>query len=101
MLRTTSWAISPTRRRPGEFLTRGDVCHLHGDRGGAERCGVALGGTPELVQLEEIRPADYEVVWSLSAAAGGRLRRRSAWPEKKFGCSEVGTHVSLNASTIP
>ena len=31
-------------RRPGELLTRGDVCHVHADRAAAERCGVLLGG---------------------------------------------------------
>ena len=61
---------------------RGDVCHLHAERGDAERCGVLLGGTPErtpeLVRLEEVRPAVYRVVWSLSTAASGRLRPAKA-----------------------
>ena len=48
-------------RRPGELLTRGDVCHVHAGRAEAERCGVLLGDAPEL---------------SLSSAASGRLRRR-------------------------
>ena len=37
------------RRAPGELLARGDVCHVHADRAAAERCGVLLGGAPELV----------------------------------------------------
>ena len=69
-----TWAISPTKCRLGELLTRGDVCHLHADRGDAERCGVLLGGTPELVRLDEVRSAVYRVVWSLSVAASGRPR---------------------------
>ena len=38
--------------------------------------GVLLGGAPELVRLDEVRPAVYRVAWSLSSAASGRLRRR-------------------------
>ena len=66
----------PAPRRPGELLTRGDVCHVHADRAEAERCGVLLGDAPELVRLDEVRPAVYRVAWSLSSAASGRLRRR-------------------------
>ena len=47
----------PAPRRPGELLTRGDVCHVHADRAAAERCGVLLGGAPELVRLDEVQPA--------------------------------------------
>ena len=72
-----SWGCCAARRRPGELLTRGDVCHVHADRGEAERCGVLLGGAPELLRLDEVRPAVYRVAWSLSSAASGRLRRRS------------------------
>jgi len=68
------WAISSTERRIGELLTRGDLRDLYADRADAERCGVLLGGTPELVRLEEVRPAVFRVVWSLSTAASGRLR---------------------------
>ena len=71
-----SWGCCAARRRLGELLTRGDVCHVHADRGEAERCGVLLGGAPELVRLDEVRPAVYRVAWSLSSAASGRLRRR-------------------------
>ena len=71
---TVTWGISTTECRLGDLLTRGDVCHLHAERGDAERCGVLLGGTPELVRLDEVRPAVYRVVWSLSTAASGRLR---------------------------
>ena len=71
------WAVSPTRRRPGELVTRGDVCHLHADRESAERCGALLGGVPDLVRLENHTERVYRVVWSLSDASGGKLRRRS------------------------
>ena len=76
-----TWGCCPALRRPGEPLTRGDVCHLHADRAAAERCGVLLGGVllgdaPELVRLDEVRAAVYRVAWSLSSAASGRLRRR-------------------------
>ena len=50
--------------------------HVHAGRAAAERCGVLLGGAPELVRLDEVRPAVYRVAWSLSSAASGRLRRR-------------------------
>ena len=70
-----TWAISPVRRRPGELLTRGDVCHLHADRDEAEQCGVEHGGVPELVKLERRSERVYRVVWSLSDASGGELRR--------------------------
>lgn len=52
-----TWAVSPELRRPGDLLTRGDVCHLHEDRGEAERCGALLGGVPELVRLSGTRSA--------------------------------------------
>ena len=70
-----TWAISPVRRRPGELLTRGDVCHLHADRDEAEQCGVEHGGVPELVKLERRSERVWRVVWSLSDASGGELRR--------------------------
>ena len=71
-----TWGCCPAPRRPGELLTRGNVCHVHADRAAAEQCGVLLGGAPELVRLDEVRPAIYRVAWSLSSAASGRLRRR-------------------------
>ena len=73
---TAAWGCCPAPQRPGELLTRGDVCHVHAGRAAAERCGVLLGGAPELVRLDEVRPAVYRVAWSLSSAASGRLRRR-------------------------
>ena len=54
---TATWGCCPSPRRPGELLTRGDVCHVHPDRAAAERGGVLLGGAPELVRLDEVRPA--------------------------------------------
>ena len=69
-----TWAVSPVRRRPGDLLTRADVCHLHADRAAAERCGAGLGGAPDLVGLAPVRERVYRVEWSLSDAAGGTLR---------------------------
>ena len=40
--RRAAWGCRPSPRRPGELLTRGDVCHVHADRAAAERCGVLL-----------------------------------------------------------
>ncbi len=71
------WGVSPSPRRVGELLTRNDVCHLHTDRSSAETCGARFGRTPDLVSLDQIRPHVFEVTWSLSSAADGRLRRRS------------------------
>ena len=71
----TMWAVSPQRRRPGDLLTRADVCHLHADRADAERCGALLGGVPDLVRLENQSERVYSVLWSLSDASGGELRR--------------------------
>lgn len=53
-----TWAISPVRWRPGDLLTRDHVCHLQrrAQRGGAVRRAV-LDGVPELVRLDEVRPA--------------------------------------------
>ena len=81
--RGATWAVSAARRQPGEMLTRGDVCHLHTDRGEAERCGALLRGAPDLVRLDELRPRVFVVVWSLSAAAGGRLRRPASAAEPR------------------
>ena len=64
-----AWGCCPSPRRSGELLTRGDVHHVHADRAAAEQCGVLLGDAPELVRLDEVRPAVYRVAWSLSSAA--------------------------------
>ena len=77
----TIWAVSPERRRPGDLLTRADVCHLHEDRESAERCGAMLGGVPDLVRLENRSERVYRVVWSLSDASGGELRRPAPTPD--------------------
>ena len=47
---TAAWGCCPAPRHPGELLTRSDVCHVHADR-----------GPPELVRLDEVRPAVYRV----------------------------------------
>ena len=61
-----AWGCCPS----GELLARGDVCHVvHADRPAAEQCGVLLEDAPELVRLDEVRPAVYRVAWSLSSAA--------------------------------
>ena len=73
-----TWAISFELCRPGDLLTRADVCHLHDSREEAERCGVERGRAPELVKLEPRSERVFEVRWSLSDAAGGRLRRNTA-----------------------
>ena len=70
-----TWAISPARRRPGDLLTRADVCHFHVSRDEAEQCGAEHVGTPDLVKLERYSERVYRVVWSLSDAVGGELRR--------------------------
>ena len=75
-----TWGVSTARRRPGDLLTRGDVCHLHADRDGAERCGAAAPGAPDLVRLEQYSARVYRVLWSLSDTSGGELRRPVAWP---------------------
>ena len=77
-----TWGVSPSRRRPGDMLTRGDVCHVHADRTAAERCGAAVEGraVPDLVRLERYSPRVYKVTWSLSDAAGGELRRPPVEP---------------------
>ena len=75
------WGASPIHRTIGELLTASDVCHLHEDRAAAERCGVLLGGEPDIVGLEECRPRVYRAVWSLSAAASGHLVPRRSGSE--------------------
>ena len=70
-----TWAISPELRRPGDLLTRADVLSVYGSRGEAEQYGAEHGGVPELVKLKRRSERVFEVVWSLSDTAGGRLRR--------------------------
>ena len=78
--RVMTWGVSTTRRRPGDLLTRGDVCHVHGTRDAAEQCGAAAPGAPDLVRLERISRYVYRVAWSLSDASGGQLRRAGGGP---------------------
>ena len=72
-----TWGCCAAPPRPGELLTRGDVGHVHADRGRTVRRAL-FGVAPELVRLDELRPAVYRVTWPLSSAASGRLRRRPA-----------------------
>ena len=76
------WAVSASPRRPGELVTRGDVCHLHRARDAAERCGAGFDGTPDLIRVAAIKRLGrvYRVVWSLSDTAGGTLRARRRRP---------------------
>ena len=69
------WAVTPELCRPGDLLTRADVLSLHESRDEAERYGVEHGRAPELVKLRRRSERVFEVVWSLSDTAGGRLRR--------------------------
>ena len=69
-------AISPELCRPGDLLTRADVCHFHESQDEAEQCGAGHDGSPELVRLERQSERVYRVVWSLSDTAGGKLRGR-------------------------
>ena len=77
------WAVSATPRRPGELVTRGDVCHLHRNRDAAERCGAGFDGTPDLIRVAAINRLGrvYRVVWSLSDTAGGTLRAAPGYPQ--------------------
>ena len=63
-----TWGRCPAPRRTDDLLTRGDVCHVHADRAAAERCGILPGRAPELVRLDEVRPAVYRATWSLSSS---------------------------------
>ena len=70
------WGICRTATRPGACIGTSDLCHLHTTRGSAVGCGISRPGDPELVA---VRATDagrriYRVVYSLSHAAGGRLR---------------------------
>ena len=75
-----TWGCCPRRGRPGELLTRGDVCHVHADRAAAERCGVLLG------------PRSTAWRGRCTSAASGRLRRRPPG---------LGSHGRAGARTEP
>ena len=74
MLLSHIWAVSPTRRKLGDLLTLSDICHIHTERDAAEDCGAQLRGSPDLLKMAQIKPHVFEVTWSLSTAADGRLR---------------------------
>ena len=94
-----TWGVSATRRRPGELLTRGDVCHVHGTRDAAERCGAGVAGAPDLVRLERCSERVWRVLWSLSDTAGGQLRPRPvAAPAVTVGAFNAPTLTA--ASTL-
>ena len=80
-----TWGVSTARRRPGELLTRGDVCHVHATRDAAERCGAAVEGAPDLVRLERCTERVWRVLWSLSDTSGGELRRPPVPPAGPAG----------------
>ena len=78
----TVWAISASRRRPGDHVTAGDVGKMHTDRSDAEQDGADLPGpVPDLVRLERRSERVWVVAWSLSTAANGKLRRPPPQPE--------------------
>ena len=96
-----TWGVSTARRRPGDLLTRGDVCHVHGTRAAAERCGAeAVEGAPDLVQMERYSERVYKVAWSLSDTAGGELRRPPAEPAPAgaFNAPRLTAGAGANAS---
>ena len=93
-----TWGVSTAPRRPGDLLTRGDVCHLHMDRAAAERCGLALGGAPELVGLAEVRPAVYRV-GVVAVAHGERPARGAADPPR--GAGSVRPRAGLLYVVLP
>ena len=81
----------PAPRCPGELLTRGDVYHVHASRAEAERCGVLLGGTPELVRLEgPARGLPCGVV------AVKRRERTATSPGLEFAMYRDGAHHRLS-----
>lgn len=74
--RSCRGAISPELRRPGDLLTLADVCQLlYHSRDESAQCGVEHDRAPELVKVEWRSERVYRVAWSLSDAAGGRLKR--------------------------
>ena len=62
------------------------MCHVHADRAAAERCGVLLGGAPELVRLEEVRPGVYRVR-GLFAGGSKTAPHRPATSARATRCS--------------
>ena len=78
-----TWGVSTARRRPGDLLTRGDVCHLHADRDGAERCGAAAPGAPDLVRLEQYSERGVPG----AVVPVGHVGRRAAAPDGRAGAS--------------
>ena len=95
-----TWGVSTARRRPGDLLTRGDVCHVHADRVAAERCGAALGGAPDLVRLERYSARVYKVQWSLSDTSGGELRRPPAEPAPPAGAVSDADMIRAAADAL-
>ena len=89
---TTAWPVSRTRRRLGELLTRGDVCHLRGKprRGGAVRRRVrrsARAGAAGRGQARGVPRGVGTIGRGGRAAAPARIRitshagLTSAWPQ--------------------
>ena len=75
-----TWGCCPAPRRPGELLTRGDVCHVHADRAAAARCGVLLRVPTRFVRKYTLtaRPepstAQDAVEGGMGHARGGSVR---------------------------
>ena len=73
MTAATWGGCCPAPRRPGELLTRGDVCHVHADRAAAERCGVLLPARPSWSDSMRFGPR--------STGAGRPSSRHTATPD--------------------
>ena len=58
-----TWGCCPGAAASWRSADPLDLWHVHADRAAAERCGVLLGGAPDLVRLDEVRPAVYCVAW--------------------------------------
>ena len=78
-----TWGVSTARRRPGELLTRGDVCHLHADRDGAERCGAAASGSAGPGEARAVLRAGVPG----AVVPVGHVGRRAAAPAGRAGAS--------------
>ena len=95
---TTVCGCCPARRHPGRAAYPAATCATcMRNRAAAERCGVLLGGAPELVRLDEVRPAVYRVVWPCwrravsSAGRAGTGRTHRPPPQARHGCASDST----------
>ena len=95
-----TWGCCPRRGRPGELLTRGDVCHVHADRAAAERCGVLLGprSTAWRGRCPAPRAAGYVAALRVWAATAEPEPEPSPCPQRprtaRAGCPAGGVAPS-------